>query len=285
VKRTNSDQIHCLKEKLMECSTPGVIRDEELLAYAAGEKVRPVVEPHLAQCQRCSTWVAEYRGLERSLIQKLYRWDCPPNQILGEYQMGLLGSDVAKEVQSHLKTCVLCAAEVATFIEFIANDPMLVDRVAVQPSSQNNHSGVKQHVKRTLEDLRERSATQVRRIAASLVPQQPRFAHQRHVTNSAVWPRRYTVEDFSISMQLERGTERNDALQLIGLVTRNGASLEALQGIPVSLSSQTSPVYTQMVDELGNFVFSSISPATYSLELQLPDTTIVIEQLPIDLQD
>ncbi len=270
----------------MECSTPGVIRDEELLAFAAGEKVRPAVEAHLASCQHCSTWVAEFRGLERSLIQKLYRWECPPNQILGEYQMGLLNSDKEKAVQSHLKKCVLCAAEVATFIEFMANDPMLVERVAVQPSSQNNHVGIKQQAKRTLEELRERSATQARRIVATFVSPQPRLAIQRNkVVGTAVWPRRYTVEDFSISMQLERGTKRTDALQLIGLVTRKGASLETLQGIPVSLTSQNSPVYTQVVDDLGNFVFSSISPATYSLELQLPDTTIVIEQLPVDLQD
>ncbi len=269
----------------MECSTPGVIRDEELLAYAAGEKVRPAVEAHLASCQHCSTWVAEFRGLERSLIQKLYRWDCPPNQILGEYQMGLLSSDVERAVQLHLKKCVLCAAEVATFIEFMVNDPMLVERVVVQPSSQNNHVGIKQQAKRTLEDLRERSATQVRRIVATFVPPQPRLAIQRNVVDAALWPRRYTVEDFSISMQLERGTQRNDALQLIGLVTRKGVSLDALQGIPVSLSSPGSPAYAQVVDDLGNFIFSSISPATYSLELQLPDTTIVIEQLPVDLQD
>jgi len=54
----------------MECSEPGVIRDEELLAYLAGERVRPVVEQHLARCHHCSTQVAEYRGLERSLIKK-----------------------------------------------------------------------------------------------------------------------------------------------------------------------------------------------------------------------
>jgi len=269
----------------MECSQPGLIRDEELLAYLAGERVRSVVGQHLAHCQRCSSWAAEYRGLERSLIQKLYRWDCPPNQILGEYQMGLLSSEVAKAVQLHLKGCVLCAAEMATLTEFLANDPMLVERFAVQPSSQNNHGGVKQNVQRVLEDLRERSAAQARRISATLLPQQPRLAYQRRVTKSEVWPRRYTAEDLSISVQVERGAEGKDALQLIGLVTRKGATLEALQGIPVSLLSQTSPVYTQVVDELGNFVFSSISPATYTLELQFPDSTIVIEQLPIDLQD
>ena len=269
----------------MECSSPGVIRDEELLAFAVGEKVQPAVEAHVASCQYCASWIAEIRGLERSLIHKLYRWDCPPNQILGEYQMGLLSSDVEKAVQTHLKTCVLCAAEVATFIEFMANDAVPVERVAVQPSSQNNHVGIKQQAKRALDEVRERSATQVRRIVATLVPPQPRLALQRNVANVTLWPRRYTVEDFSISMQLDRGAERNDALQLIGLVTRQGASLEAFRGIPVSLSSPGRSIHTQVVDELGNFVFSSLSPATYSLELQLPDTTIVIEQLPVDMQD
>ncbi len=269
----------------MECNTPGVIRDEELLAFAAGEKVRPAVEAHVASCQYCATWVAEARGLERSLTKKLYRWDCPPNQILGEYQMGLLSSEMEKAVQAHLKKCVLCAAEVATFIEFMANDPMLAEPVAVRPSSQNNHVGVRQQAKRALEELRERTATQGRRLVAALVPSQPRMALQRNVANAALWPRRYTVEDFSISMQLERGTDRSDALQLIGLVTRKGASLEAFQGIPVSLLSSGNAADTQAVDELGNFIFSSIAPATYSLELRLPDTTIVIEQLPVDLQD
>jgi hypothetical protein len=273
----------------MECSSPGVIRDEELLAFAVGEKVRPTVEAHVASCQYCANWVAEIRGLERSLIHKLYRWDCPPNQILGEYQVGLLSSDVEKAVQAHLKTCVLCAAEVATFIEFMANDAVPVERVAVQPSSQNNHVGIKQQAKRALDEVRERSATQVRRLVATLVPPQPRFALQRNVANArpdaALWPRRYTVEDFSISMQLDRGAERNDALQLIGLVTRKGATLEAFRGMPVSLLSPGRSIHRQVIDELGNFVFSSLSPATYSLELQLPDTTIVIEQLPVDLQD
>jgi hypothetical protein len=51
------------------------------------------------------------------------------------------------------------------------------------------------------------------------------------------------------------------------------------------LSSQNNAVYSQNIDELGNFVFSSISPATYTLELQFSDSTIVIEQLPIVLQD
>src|SRR5690348_15054930 len=79
-----------LKETLMECSKQGAIRDEELLAYLAGEKVRPFVVQHLAECQRCAAQLAAYQRIELTLTSKLYRWDCPPSQVLGEYYLGLL---------------------------------------------------------------------------------------------------------------------------------------------------------------------------------------------------
>src|SRR6266702_4894535 len=126
----------------MECSDPGAIRDEELLAYVAGEPVRGAVVQHVARCQRCSLQLADYQQIELKLTSKLYRWDCPPNQILGEYQLGMLSNDLATAVKLHLGMCVLCAAELATLTEFLAGDPMLVERtllprrsVSVRPSS------------------------------------------------------------------------------------------------------------------------------------------------------
>ena len=268
----------------MECSEPGTIRDEELLAYLAGEIVRPGVQQHLARCQSCSAKLADFRRVERSLTRKLHRWDCPPNQVLGEYQLGLLGNESETAVKSHLSSCVLCSVEIATLSQFLANDPMLVERVSVQSSSlRNNH--VPHAAKSLIGHLRDVSGTQTRRVIATFLPPQPRFAYQREVASTEVWPRSYSAEDFNISIQLDRGASRRDSLQLIGFVTHKGSSLESLQGIPVVLSSQTNVVYKQNIDELGNFVFSSISPATYMLELQLPDSTIVIEQLPIALQD
>ena len=269
----------------MECSEPGTIRDEELLAYLAGERVRPVVQQHLLRCQRCSSLLANYRRMELSLTSKLYRWDCPSNLTLGEYQLGLLDKEDVTTVKLHLSQCVLCAAEVATLTEYLANDPMLVERVSVQTSSQNNHNHVPQEAKRLVNHLRDRSGTQVRRIVATLLPPQPRFAYQRNAASAEIWPRSYTAEGFSISIQIERGTSHRGPLQLIGFVTRRGATLGSLQGIPVVLSAQPSTVYTQNIDELGNFVFSSVSPATYTLELQFPESTIVIEQLPVAVQD
>src|SRR5437763_282890 len=206
----------------MECSQPGAIRDEELLAYLAGEKVRPFVVQHLAECQRCTAQLAGYRRIELALTSKLYRWDCPPNQVLGEYQLGLLSNDLAAAVKNHLSSCVLCAAEVATLTQFLANDPMLVKRVSVQTSSQNNHNHVPQEAKRLVNHLRDRSGTQVRRIVATLLPPQPRFAYQRNAASAEIWPRSYTAEGFSISIQIERGTSHRGPLQLIGFVTRRG---------------------------------------------------------------
>ncbi len=268
----------------MECSEPGTIRDEELLAYLAGERVRPDVQRHLSQCRRCSSQLAIYRRMELSLTSKLYRWDCPPNQVLGEYQLGLLSNEIATAVKLHLGACVLCASELAMLEQFLANDALLVERVSVQTSSLNNHHAP-QEVKPLVDCLRDRSGAQVRRIVAAILPPQPRFSYQRHAAGAEIWPRRYTAEDFSISIQIERGASRRDPLKLIGFVMRKGATLKALQGIPVVLSSQTNAVYTQIIDDLGNFVFSSIAPETYTLELQLPDSTIVIEQIPVTLLD
>lgn len=276
----------------MECLEPGIIRDEELFAYLAGERVRPIVEHHLAICQRCAEQLAEYRRIEFALTSKLYRWDCPPNQILGEYQLGLVRKELAAAVKNHLSMCVLCADEVATLSEFLANDPMLAEpvsipyiNVSVRPSSSKNHSRAAQGAKSVVEHLREQSTAGVRRVIATLLPP-PRLVYRGgDMSQVAVWPRRYTAEDVNISIQIERATSRRDSLQLIGLVTRPGEALEALQGTQVVLSSHTNAVDTQSVDELGNFVFPSVVPATYTLELQLAESTIVIDFLPVALQD
>jgi hypothetical protein len=268
----------------MECSEPGTIRDEELLAYLAGERVRPDVQQHLARCQLCSARLVDYRRMELSLTRKLYRWDCPPNQVLGEYQLGMLSSERAAAVKLHLSSCVLCAVEIATLSQFLVNEPVLVERVSVKPFSLNNNHTPKE-AKPLAGRLRDVSDMQIRRVIAVFLPPQPRFAIQREVASTEVWPRNYSAEDFSISIQLERGASHRDSLQLIGFVKRKGTPLQGLQGIPVVLFSQTNDVYKQQIDELGNFVFSSISPATYTLELQLPDSTIVIQQLPISFLD
>lgn len=274
----------------MECSEPGLIRDEELLAYLAGERVRPAVEQHLTRCPRCSAQMADFRRLELSLLSKLYRWDCPPNQVLGEYQLGMLDRETTLGVELHLRTCVACSVELSTAREFLSGDPVLVEQSASIPflaadPVPNNHRAQPQAMGAALNRLLDRASSGARRIIATLLPPQPRLAYQRNTAPSDLWPRRYVAEDFHISLQVEREASRTDSFQLFGFVSRKNTALETLQGLPVLLLSQTGAVAAQNVDELGNFIFSSLVPAAYNLELQAPDGIIVIEQIPVDGQE
>jgi anti-sigma factor RsiW len=280
----------------MECSESGAIREEELLAYIDGLPVRPAVLRHLACCQHCSSRLATYQRMDRKLIQRLYRWDCPSNQILGEYQLGLLSSGQTADVQAHLKRCVLCAAEVVTLTNFLTNDPLFLEPVPASPQVvthfQNSHS--KQGAKHVLEQWRAEGVASVRRIVATLLPPPPSLAYQRSVGDApAQWPRRYDAEGLTISLQVERTPQhahQRGSLQLLGFVTCDGKALEELQGVSVLLSSQTKvgagrdqSVYSQVIDDLGNFLFSALEPDTYVLEFQLPEGVVAIEQLSLTM--
>ncbi|GCE20686.1 hypothetical protein [Dictyobacter kobayashii] len=269
----------------MECREPGAISSEELIAYLEGEKVRPAVVEHLARCQKCSSQLAIYRGMERKLTHQLYRWDCPPNQVLGDFALGLLDNDQAVSVQTHLDMCVLCSAEMVTLTNFLATDPLPVAsaRVEVRPMHMPRHLYQPvQHIKRSIEQVREQTFEGVRRIAALLQPAQPGFAYQRSVAQSGLsWPRNYLAEDVSISLQLESSARQRGALQLIGLVTRQGEAIDALQGMPARLLTGEGVVQTQHIDELGNIIFPVLQPTTYTMELRLPDGIVVIDSLAV----
>jgi hypothetical protein len=200
---------------------------------------------------------------------------------------------------------VLCTAEVATLTEFLLNDPMLAQPVTVipkvvSPATANNHRtapaannhqpvGARLIAPVPFDQLREQSLAGVRRIVAALLPPQPRLAYQRNASSqSAQWPRRYAAEDVTISVQVERDASRKDTLQLIGFVTQKGTAVGVLQGNTVQLSPVAAggkTVYTQTIDDLGNFVFSTLSPAEYTLELQLPTGIVVIDELSLTVQE
>ncbi len=280
-----------VEETFMECTEPGAIRDEELIAYAEGEKVRPAVGEHIAHCQACSSQLATYQQLEHKLAYKLYRWDCPPSEMLGEFQLGLLDTVFSSAVKTHLRTCVLCSADMAALTQFLSNDPFLVEPVlAVQKSAQRSSLNGRypvEEAKRALEHLRGQTLAGARRIVATLLPPvQSGFAMQRSpVQQLAQWPRNYTAEDVNISLQLEGNPRQHATLQLVGLVTCKGVVLDALQGIPVRLTDLAGVSYTQTIDDLGNFVFSMLAPATYVLELLFPEGVVVVDQMLLQLPE
>jgi len=259
----------------MECSEPGIIRDEELFAYLAGEEVRPAVTQHLAHCPYCSSQLAVYQRMEQNLLKRLYRYDCPSSLVLGDYQLGLLDAPASEQIARHLESCVHCAHELATLGVFLQQEaPVHVE----QASTSSNH----RHSRHRPPSLQQTVANNVQRIMAVLLPPLPRPALVREAAQSASsWPRRYEAQDIHIVLQLEEMPGQNLAFQLIGFVTRDNTTLQALQGIQVRLSSASRVIYTQQVDDLGNFIFSPLSPALYEMELCFPDRVVVVDQLEI----
>jgi hypothetical protein len=226
--------------------------------------------------------------MERKLIRRLYRFDCPPSLLLGEYQLGLLDDPAAMQMKNHLSRCELCRAEVASLTGFMAQGPLPVELAPVEgwaPAVVYDRQPV-QAARRVWERMQDQAQESVRRVIAALLPQQPRAAYLRDASQQgAEWPRRYEGEDVNISLQLEQSSGRDGTLQLIGFVKRNGVPLEGLAGALVQLSSSPQTVYTQQIDDLGNFIFAALTPATYSLEVRFPDKVVAIEQLVIAAQE
>ena len=279
----------------MQCSNPGAISDEELLASLDNGTMRSEVQEHLEQCQRCTALIYQYSHMERQLFHTLYRWNCPPGLVLGEYQLGLLSNEQARRVAEHVQSCERCTEEVSTLTNFLAVDaqPQFV------PAQQPLFYDARQHISEKVKQAAEVAGTYMesgrRVIQAVLAPSSPGLAMQRSTQQVDAWPRSYVAQDLTISLHLEQDQKYRQEMQLIGLVMRDG-DVHALEGATVQLlqqsmettasdeQTQVKVVAAQTIDELGNFIFSSLAPALYTLEIQDSDAIVRIEGLAIEKQ-
>src|SRR5438270_12997101 len=62
----------------------------------------------------------EYRKLQEALRQRLYRFDCPPSQTLGEYELGMLAPAERTLIARHIIGCPHCTAELESLRAFMA---------------------------------------------------------------------------------------------------------------------------------------------------------------------
>jgi hypothetical protein len=281
----------------MQCSNPGAISDEELLASLDSGSIRPEVREHLQHCQRCTALIGQYGRMERQLFHTLYRWNCPSSLTLGEYELGVLASEQAHIVADHLAACERCTEEVGTLTTFMAYDlqPQAVSASAQQPLFYEARQRISETVKQAAETVSTYMESGVesgkRIIRAVLEPSNPGLVMQRSTQQVNMWPRSYVAQGLTISLHLEQDQKYRQEMQLIGLVMRDG-DVHALQGVTVQLLQQVPDsneqpvkvVDAQTIDELGNFIFSSLVPALYNLEIHDGDETVLIEDLAVDQQ-
>lgn len=94
------------------CTAPPALSGIAVMAAADGESDETVLA-HLQVCPSCRARVAQLRALQRQLLQRLYRHNCPSSQLLVDYCHGLLEPFERAAVTHHLALCTHCAAEVA----------------------------------------------------------------------------------------------------------------------------------------------------------------------------
>ncbi|HEX6288520.1 MAG TPA: hypothetical protein VFZ66_04975 [Herpetosiphonaceae bacterium] len=96
----------------MECRLPPPITEDQISAAIEGF-VDPVVQSHIGQCPSCNVRLQHAQQMEGALKAKLYRWDCPSPQRLGEYVLAMISSQSEeRSIVRHLEQCAACKSEV-----------------------------------------------------------------------------------------------------------------------------------------------------------------------------
>src|SRR5438128_6726342 len=103
----------------MKCNHPPPLTPDQL-SDAIDGSADEAVRAHLADCPSCAARLADARLAEERLRARLFRWDCPTSQQLGDYEQGRLAAPEAATVASHVEQCVRCTQELAELRAFMA---------------------------------------------------------------------------------------------------------------------------------------------------------------------
>jgi anti-sigma factor RsiW len=97
------------------------LSDEALFKATVEQKALPSdAMRHVEQCEQCQKELAEYTEVNTRLLALLYRRQCPSGMTLSSYCADLLPDVEMRAVESHLRECPLCAAEVEDTERFLA---------------------------------------------------------------------------------------------------------------------------------------------------------------------
>jgi hypothetical protein len=182
------------------------------------------------------------------LQRSLYRFDCPDAHTLGEYQLELLEPEQRTRVAAHANECHACRTELQTLRNYLS----------------------------TPTDMPESTLEKVRRVVATLFSPAPGMAYGalRGATDSDA--RVYAVDD--VPMTVGPGQSSGT---LLGLVMVGDAPADTLAGREVRLVPSGGSPTRGRLDDLGNFEIEGLSPGAYVLEVDLPGSFVIIEELHV----
>jgi hypothetical protein len=116
-----------------------------------------------------------------------------------------------------------------------------------------------------------------RRIVASLFRRSPGLAYGglRGAADDAT----RVYEAGHITVTIGPGETRGS---LLGLVVAVDSPPEALNGAAARLIGPNGAAVVAQIDDLGNFEVFDLAPGVYTVEVELPDGLLVIEELRVD---
>jgi anti-sigma factor RsiW len=238
----------------MECRHPPPLTDEQLMATTDGVAGAQLSE-HLADCASCSARLEHIRQVEQRLISRLYRWDCPPSQQLGNYHIGLASATDATMIAQHLELCAACNAEIELLREFISTTAVTVTPT-VRPATPATQPWLGDLIARMLPAAQQ--ATALRGAAAHAIT-----AEAGHTT---------------IILEVQPSAE--------GWVTLRGQILEADQdrwiGALVELHQAGALATTTLIDEVGGFSCGLLRPDPAELRIT-PESgrSVLVQQIEL----
>lgn len=234
---------------MMQQRHSGPVSPKDIIAYVDGE-APPDIAERIAADPQWSNEAREYARTQEVLRQRLYRYDCPSSQTLGEYELGMLVSVERTRIAQHVVACPHCLAELETLRAFMAVE------AEVPPVG---------------------AMARVRQLVATLVPA-PRgaMAGLRGAGDDAT--RTYRAGDVTITLDV--GAVRRGRAQIIGLIWREDGDMLPPGSIATLIGAQEMAIPAE-VDDLGNFVFDDIGTGIWRVELALGGDNIVIDDLQI----
>jgi hypothetical protein len=236
----------------MTCIQPGATTPEDLMASADGN-AEPAIVRHLAACEYCAAEVASYARAQNRLRSTFYRITCPPAEVFGDYELGLLPEAERVATARHVLDCPRCTEELQLLRDFLASTP---ERPPPVP-------GFVQGLKRIFATAVVRPREAVGELRGS------RYTTSRSYTGGTV-----TVE---ISQTPEA---RLGHYAITGLVWHSDDPEADLSGT-AELIAVDGTTYESPIDVARTFAFDAVRQGAYQLTLRLPAELVIVDDFQV----
>jgi hypothetical protein len=254
---------------IIGCVNPDTVVETDYLA-SINKDERPEFKLHLKDCAYCQTEVAAYRKFD-SIMHKNFRFIvannrtlCIETQKLGEYALNLLSGVEERIITSHLEVCPSCREEYQSLKNWLPEPEVTTVQSRPQP----------------------RDPSWLRKVVAVLIG-----TNQPKSTAALVGirgsgdrgPQVFQAEEVQLTIMVQSAGPRRSDLLVEGLVQRSNTDLKELEGTEVRLLKDSVLLATEVIDDIGNFVFESVASCKkFDLEITLSDKIVIVPNIATD---